>query len=115
MPVKKVNEAPAKDAMGLNAGTLGDEVNHLVGNTATLLTKPDNSVSILYLSCEVGNFRIKNGDATGTITSATPSASVTDGSGTWKISEGEQITIAAPKDITVIGDSAESVLTYFWV
>ena len=49
----------------LSAGQLGlaslGSIRHLVGNTATKLTRPANK-SVLVLNVEVGNFRIKLGD-----------------------------------------------------
>lgn len=114
MGTKKINEAPVRDAMALNSATLSDEIQHLVGDTATLLEKPSSDVSALHLFCEAGNFRVQVGDTTATIDSSDPSASVTDGTGSLKISEGSSITIASPKDLTVIGDGAGAILTYFW-
>src|SRR5690606_1945008 len=98
---------------------LPEEINHVVGATVTLLERPDSSGSgpprQLVMIAESGNFRVKPGDHTDPALAATaPGASVTDGTGSLKIAEGLSLVIPSLTSITVIGDDAGAILTYFW-
>lgn len=96
--------------------SLAKDINHLVGVTATKITKPANSAyTMLVMFPESGNFRAQLGDTTGTISAATPSTSLTNGTGSWLIPEGQIFAFTAPANITVIGDGSGAVLTYYWL
>ncbi len=99
-------------AEDLGLAMLGD-VNHVYGNTVELLEKPDGAVGIL-MHAESGNWRIKKGDDD-TLTATPPGAEVADGSGSWKLQETEKQAWQAATFFTVIGSSADSVLTYYWI
>ena len=95
---------------------LGD-VNHVYGNTVTLLEKPTGVVGILFLA-ESGDWRIKKGDFStggGALTATPPSADVEDGTGSWKLQETDKQAFQALNAFTVIGSAADSILTYFWI
>lgn len=111
---QRVNNA---QQMGLAA--LPDKINHHVGAAATNIVKPIDAtrpLNYLILHAEVESFRLQVGDTTATIDPyAIPSAIVDDDSGTLAIEEGEIYVFDAPDSITVVGESANSVLTYSWV
>lgn len=94
--------------------TIGKEINHYVGNTATMYEKPEGATS-LYLHAESGNFRFQLGDTESTLLFASPAAEVDDGTGSMLIPEGALWTVAAPRMVTVVGDASGSVLTYWWL
>ena len=93
---------------------ISNEVNHLYGNTATNITN-DDSKGVLVLIVESGTFRYQLGDTTGTISASDPGASVTDGSGSFKIPDTGPIALSAPSSFTVIGTGATDILTYYWL
>lgn len=100
--------------MGLPS--LSDEIYHLRGNTATLIEKGSGSQTVLYLHAEVGNFRLRLGDRSSSgLAASTPGASVTDGTGSFFLAEGQVIAITAPDEISAIGSASGAVLTYWWV
>lgn len=90
-----------------------EEIYHVYGSAATVLTR-GSPARHLVLVAEVGDWRIKPGTF-GSLSSAAPSASVTDGSGSLLLKEGDQLVIPAPDVISVRGPAAGSILTYFWV
>lgn len=91
---------------------LPEEINHVVGTTATVLTKP-NFARHLVLHAEAGDWRLKTGSFP-SLGSTAPAASVTDGSGSLLLKEGDQLVIPAPDTFTVKGPSSGSILTYIW-
>lgn len=93
---------------------LGDEINHLVGTTATLLEAPAGARYFFY-KVENKNFRAMLGDQTGSISASAPGASVTNGTGSWKLTEGSSGVLPAATELTVKGDDAAAILTYYWV
>jgi hypothetical protein len=97
------------------AVALGDLINHLVGVTATLFTRPAGK-TMLVLSCEAGSFRVRLGDRhTSGLVSTAPGASVTNGSGSLKLAAGDSLVLPAPAQISAIGASATDILTYYWL
>lgn len=106
-------KVPSADQIGLLA--VSDAVQHLKGTTATVIAKPSNDKSILVLMVEEGNFRYTIGDTTSTIGNTDPSASVTNGSGSVKITKGAPVAFAAPTSFTARGYTANDILTYWWL
>jgi hypothetical protein len=102
------------DVESAGAVALSDAINHLYGNTATLLSRPTGA-SLLVLHCEAGAFRLQLGDKHATLAGSAPSGSVTDGSGSEKIAAGERLTLPAPAQITACGGSGTDILTYYWL
>ncbi len=99
--------------MGLS--TIPEEINHKTnGTTAFLLEKPEGA-SYLILHIENESFRAKVGDHTGTLTYATPSADVTDGTGTFLLEELEIYVFTPPKKLTLVPQSLGALITYAWV
>jgi hypothetical protein len=96
------------------AVALSNAINHLVGSTSTLLTRPAGA-TMLVLGCEVGAFRLRVGDHDDTLTGTAPNTSVTGGSGSWKLAAGDSLVIPAPANITACGGSASDILTYYWL
>jgi len=99
---------------------LADEVNVVYGSTATLLTKPARDVKLLVMRADKGSFRVRTGAAAGPVALAMPAAvdptaSISNGSGGWKISEGQELVLPVPDYITVKGYAGTDALSYFWV
>lgn len=92
---------------------VSDSVNHLVGTTVTKLTRTGQK-AILVLHAERGSFRFKMGDHVATLTNAFPTGSITDGTGSNLLAEGDGIVLSAPEEITFVGSAANAVLTYYW-
>jgi hypothetical protein len=121
MTDRKTQRVNAPEHIG--AISIGD-INHVVGQTATALTRPSNESSspfsetpkTLYMQVESGSFRVQIGDTHETLTYAPPVASVSDGSGSLLIFPGMVPPYyTAPSTVTVVGSSASDVLTYWWV
>lgn len=104
---------PRLTAQDVGAVALPEEVNHAYGSTVALLTKPAGA-NLLVLVAESGSFRLKAGDH-GSLSSAAPSGSVTDGTGSLLLPQGATMTIPAPAELTVKGSAGTAILTYFWV
>lgn len=98
----------------VGALALSNEINHVYGQTATLLTRPAGGRHLV-MRCEADGFRIRLGDQTATLTGAAPGADVEDGTGSLLLAAGEDLVIPAPTLITVCGSAATAILTYFWV
>lgn len=102
---------------GVELGILptSDNIYHHYGNAAKLLERPSGK-KVLVLHPESGNIRVRLGDRTGSGLSASdPSSSVTDGSGSINILEGQPLALHAPSNITFISSSATGVTTYYWI
>ena len=91
---------------------LPEEVSHVVGVTATVLESPPYSRHMV-LVAEAGDWRLKTGSHP-SLAATTPMASITDGTGSLLLKEGDQLVIPAPAEITVVGPDSGSILTYFW-
>ena len=63
---------------------------------------------------EVGYFRCKAGTHP-SLVATDPAASVVGGTGSVKLVTGSKTVMPAPKEITLVGDGAGSILTYYWV
>lgn len=101
------------------ASPVSDKIFHIVGTTATLLTKPLGAQT-LYLTADKGIFRLRVGDHVADMPADPyPSASVTDGSGAFLLRAvgdyPQGMAIPAPNRVTVKGYSADSVLSYYWL
>ena len=97
---------------------LDDQINHLVDTAVAKLDRPTSADHrLLVLKCEVGTFRVKPGDhVTAAASWADPvAATVSDGSGTWRLDTGEMLVLTAPTEITVRGFGAGASLAYAWV
>ncbi len=92
---------------------LVEEVNHVVGVTVTTITAPSSHVRHLVLVADVDDWRVKTGTHPSLLATA-PAASVTDGTGSLLLKEGDQLVIPAPDAITVAGPNSGSTLSYFW-
>lgn len=97
------------EAQGLKR--LGSAINHVFGDTVTLLT-PSGGDS-LFMRVEVGNFRVQLGDVVATLTFAAPTGDVTDGSGSLLLKVGDTLEITRPDNLTVIGGAASDILTHW--
>lgn len=103
----------------IGAVPVSDRISHVVGTTATLLTKPAGA-QVLYLVAEKGVFRLRVGDQTSSMPADPyPAATVTNGSGGFLLrSVGDQsqgIPMPAPNRVTVKGYSSDAVLSYYWL
>jgi hypothetical protein len=94
---------------------LDAEVNHVVGTTATTLTRPANA-KFLVLAADKNAFRLRKGAGASMPAQALPAASVTDGTGALYLPEGKTVTLPVfdTTAVTVKGYDAGSVLTYYW-
>ncbi len=112
-----IEGALVNNAQQMGLASIPQEINVHTGATPTALSKPSNrKVNYLIIHVEVENFRCQVGDTTATIGGfQIPNAPVTDGSGTLALEEGEIYVFTAPAVFTLVGQSANSVLTYAWV
>lgn len=105
-------------AQEINAVPLNAAVDKVVGNAATLLTKPEGC-SILVLHAETEDFLLKVGNVVSAFPDdaalSTTTTGATAGNACSKVLEGDRISVAAPDLLTVKGESASSVLRYYWV
>lgn len=103
----------------MGALALSDEVNAVVGTSATKITKPTGALKAkaLVLMSDKGGFRVRRGDfvSSGMPTVEYPTVSVTDGTGGLYIPSGGFVILPAPDQVTVKGYAADSVLTYYWL
>ena len=99
------------------AVAVSEEINHLKGKKIDLLMKPSGPIRLLYLECEKGDYRIRVGTILiGDMFGDTPPTSeVLDGSGTLSLTEGQIRIIPAPEEVTVLGLTNSSVLTFYYV
>lgn len=102
---------------------LSNLVFHVFGNTPTLLIKPDGLYSVLVIKSVVGGFNVSMGNRTGAGTGFTgdmpvglPVAANANGTGAVHFSVGESLVLPGEKlaVVTVAGDDAASVITYWW-
>jgi len=93
---------------------LSDDINHLKGVTATVLTRPAGTTTLVFHT-EIGGWRAKLGDASATLTYGTPAATLSDGTGSLLFPAGDKYAIPAPEEITFVGQAADSILTYYWI
>lgn len=93
---------------------ISDDIQHLKGNTATKLTRPAGCTTLIAYA-EIGIWRFKLGNHVGSFSYANPSATVSNGTGSWKLDEGEKQAFQAPAEITFVGQDANAILTYYWV
>ncbi len=100
---------------------LSNGINHAFGVQAELLLTAPAGARLLYLRSEIGAWRVQIGDrsiATGDSevpSVASPVASVTDGSGSLPLLQGESIVIPSPTIVTVASFDAADVLTYYYL
>jgi len=106
----------AETHVALAALPVAGEVHHVVGSTATLLTRPAG-MTMLVLAADKGNWRFRMGDRTsaGMPAAFQPAATVSDGSGAFGIREGARQVFTAAALSTVKGYNADDVLTYYWL
>lgn len=109
--------ALVNNAQQMGLASIPEFINVHTGNTPTALTRPaDRSVQYLLIHVEFENFRCQVGDTTATIGAyQIPTADVTDGTGTLALENGEIYVFTAPTAFTVVGETANSVMTYAWV
>lgn len=119
MPDFKAATVLSPEELGVLA--VSDSINHLVGNTATLLNnrKTSKKGTVLVLHCEKGNFRYRAGqhDGANSTTALTFNATpvtTTNGTGKGLISAGDRLAFAAGTEISFVGDAADAVLTYWY-
>jgi hypothetical protein len=98
---------------------LSSDVNHVVGTTATKITKPAGKM-ILVIVADKGGWRYAVTDRSGSGTNDMPAAefpvaSVTDGTGAMHLGPGGSQLLPGPSTTTVKGYAADSVLTYYWL
>lgn len=95
---------------------ISDEINSVVGDTATLIEKPEGNFVALVLMSDNGSFRVRLGDKTAEMPATEfPAASVSDGTSGLLLGPGWWTTLPAPSAVTVKGYAADSVLTYYWI
>lgn len=105
----------------MGAVPLPDIIDHVVGTTATLVSKPAESgiapFTGILLKAEKGNWRLRLGDRTseGMPSVEYPAATQSDDQGAWLLAEGESIVLPAMSQLTVKGFAATSILTYGWI
>lgn len=105
----------------MGAVPLPDLIDHVVGTTATLVSKPSETgispFTGILLKAERGNWRLRLGDRTsaGMPSVEYPAATQTDDAGSWLLAEGESIVLPALSQLTVKGFAASSILTYGWL
>lgn len=99
----------------LGAVALSSDIQHVVGAADALLNRP-TSMSVLVMEVESGSFRVQLGsEASSSMDSAAPAASVTDGSGSHKLVTGRTYVFSAPVSLMVVGSGSTAVLTYWWL
>lgn len=95
---------------------LNEAIDVVVGDTATKLVRPDNA-EILVMVADTEDWLVKPGDHDSAFPSdpSSTTTGVTAGNAPWKITEGNDLVINAPAEITVKGATAGSKLRYYWV
>lgn len=91
------------------------EINHVVGETKTVIQNPDNGNEVLVLRSEFGYFRYRPDANLVVPTGFDPASSVTDGTGSLLIPHKGQLVVQAPRVFSVQGDQETATLTYYWV
>jgi hypothetical protein len=97
---------------------LGNEINAVYGDTATLISKPSgqSNTQSLYLLADVDDWNVVPGDVHADWpNNAIPTASVTDGSASIPLKTGTIFRIPGIDALTVKGPNATSRLIYWWV
>lgn len=94
--------------------SLSNNIQHVVGNTATVLIKPAGAETLV-MHVESGTFRLQTGDTSAGIAATAPSDDVTDGTGSLKLGADKTFAFTAPDEVTVIGSGAGDILTYWFV
>lgn len=100
---------------------LSDKIYSIYGTTATVIDKDEasiiNNYGLLKMRADKGSFTIRLGDyhTSGMPAAAVPTEAITDGSGGWLITEGQELILPNPQKVTVKGYVSTSVLTYMWV
>lgn len=108
----------------MGIASIPEFINHYKGASATLIEDPrdadlgtDQFAShYMMISVEAGSFRMQVGDTTATIGAfAVPSATITDGTGTFPLEEFEVYVFTSPNKFTIVGNSANAVMTVAWL
>jgi hypothetical protein len=94
-----------------------EEINHLKGKKRDLLVHPGGSVRLLYLECEDGEYRLRLGDIleVNMPSDAVPKTEITDGTGSLSLRAGQIRVMPAPDELTALGLSPKSVLTFYYI
>lgn len=90
-----------------------EEIYVLVGVAPITLTQVESQARHLVLFAEVGDWRVKPGSH-GAMSNVAPTVTNANGTGSLPLLEGSSLVLPAPTTITVAGEAADSVLTYFW-
>lgn len=96
---------------------VSEVVNHLKGKKRDLLVSTGGPVRLLYLECEDGDYRIRVGDIleVDMPSDAVPQNEILDGTGALGMQTGQIRVMRAPDNLTVLGLSNKSVLTFYYI
>lgn len=120
---KAADNAQTSTASEMGLLALAESIDKVEGDTVTVLTRPSGATT-LTMQALSGDWRVKPGqhdgeDGTDELTSADPTGSTAGtadaGKCAWPLKETREIAIAAPKKITVLGNSADAILIYYWL
>jgi len=94
-----------------------EDIFHLKGKQVDVLLHPGGPIRLLYLECESGDYRLRVGNIPDVDMpkDVIPKATVTDGTGSLSLTEGQIRLMPAPEEITVRGLSKKSVLTFYYI
>ncbi len=114
--VSNFEGAPRPDGKHLGIIPIDEAIDYVIGNTATLLTRPEGRTTLV-MKVKTGSFLMKPGDYSGAFPTepVATTETTTAGTGVWEMLQGESQAILAPSLFTVAGDSSSAKLRYYWV